>query len=217
MKFKPESYKIRDERMKPFIDPDEIWDFIEETKNPTAEEVEAVISKSLNKERLNLRETAILINADEPSLIEKIKDGARELKEKVYGNRIVLFAPLYIGNKCINNCSYCGFRTSNKEAIRRTLSDEEIVKETEALEENGQKRLILVYGEHPDYDADYIAHTVRTVYNVKKGNGEIRRVNINAAPLDLEGFKKVKESGIGTYQIFQETYHPEIYKHYHPS
>ncbi len=201
--------------MKPFIDPDEIWDFIEETKNPTAEEVEAVISKSLNKERLNLRETAILINANEPSLIEKIKDGARELKEKVYGNRIVLFAPLYIGNKCINNCSYCGFRTSNKEAIRRTLSDEEIVKETEALEENGQKRLILVYGEHPDYDADYIAHTVKTVYDVKKGRGEIRRVNINAAPLDIEGFRKVREAGIGTYQVFQETYHPGAYKLFH--
>jgi 2-iminoacetate synthase len=215
MKFQPESYKIRDERMKPFIDPDEIWDFIEETKNPSAEEVEAVIKKSLNKQRLNLKETAILINANEPALIDKIKEGARELKEKVYGNRIVLFAPLYIGNKCINNCSYCGFRTSNKEAIRRTLSDEEIVKETEALEENGQKRLILVYGEHPDYDADYIAHTVKTVYDVKKGKGEIRRVNINAAPLDIEGFRKVREAGIGTYQVFQETYHPGAYKLFH--
>ncbi|MFP4664180.1 MAG: [FeFe] hydrogenase H-cluster radical SAM maturase HydG [Bacteroidales bacterium] len=215
MKFKPEKYRIRDERMKPFIDPDEIWDYIEETKNPTSSEVEAVIAKSLDKQRLNLRETAILINANEAELIDKIKEGARKLKEKVYGNRIVLFAPLYIGNKCINNCSYCGFRTSNKEAVRRTLSDEEIVRETEALEENGQKRLILVYGEHPDYDADYIAHTVKTVYNVKKGNGEIRRVNINAAPLDIEGFRKVREAGIGTYQVFQETYHPGAYKLFH--
>ncbi|MFO7880123.1 MAG: [FeFe] hydrogenase H-cluster radical SAM maturase HydG [Bacteroidota bacterium] len=215
MKFKPEKYRIRDERMKPFIDPEEIWDYIEETKNPTASEVEAVIAKSLDKQRLNLRETAILINANEAELIDKIKEGARELKEKVYGNRIVLFAPLYIGNKCINNCSYCGFRTSNKDAVRRTLSDEEIIKETEALEENGQKRLILVYGEHPDYDADYIAHTVKTVYNVKKGNGEIRRVNINAAPLDIEGFRKVREAGIGTYQVFQETYHPGAYKLFH--
>jgi len=97
------------------------------------------------------------------------------------------------------------------------LTDEEIIRETEALEENGQKRLILVYGEHPMYSPEYIAHTVKLVYGVKKGNGEIRRVNINAAPLDIEGFRTVKNAGIGTYQIFQETYHPEMYKFYHPS
>jgi 2-iminoacetate synthase len=215
MKFKPEIYRIRDERMKPFIDPDEIWDYVEETKNPSAEQVREVIQKSLNKNRLNLRETAILINANTPELIQEIKEGARELKEKVYGNRIVLFAPLYIGNKCKNNCTYCGFRASNKDAIRKTLSDEEIVKEVEALEDNGQKRLILVYGEHADYSPEYIADNVKTVYNVKKGMGEIRRVNINAAPLDIEGFRTVREAGIGTYQVFQETYHPEAYKLYH--
>ncbi|NMD16717.1 MAG: [FeFe] hydrogenase H-cluster radical SAM maturase HydG, partial [Bacteroidales bacterium] len=125
------------------------------------------------------------------------------------------FAPLYIGNKCTNNCQYCGFRTSNKAAVRKTLTDDEIVREVEALEDNGQKRLILVYGEHPDYDANYIAHTVRLVCGVKKGKGEIRRVNINAAPLDIDGFRTVKQAGIGTYQIFQETYHPEAYKTYH--
>lgn len=214
MQFKPENYKIKDQRMKPFIDPQEIWDYINNTK-PTKERVREVITKSLNKQRLNLEETAVLINADDPELIEEIKQGARTLKEKVYGNRIVLFAPLYIGNKCTNNCKYCGFRTSNKFAVRKTLSDEEIIRETEALEENGQKRLILVYGEHPQYNADYIAHTVKTVYSVKKGNGEIRRVNINAAPLEIDGYRTVKEAGIGTYQIFQETYHPEAYKDYH--
>jgi 2-iminoacetate synthase len=108
-----------------------------------------------------------------------------------------------------------GFRAGNKEAIRHTLSDQEIVREVEALEDNGQKRLILVYGEHPAYNAEYIAHTVRLVYSVKKGNGEIRRVNINAAPLSIEDFRTVKAAGIGTYQIFQETYHPEAYKRYH--
>ncbi|MEE4198057.1 MAG: [FeFe] hydrogenase H-cluster radical SAM maturase HydG [Bacteroidales bacterium] len=214
MKFYPEQYKIKDEPMKPFIDPEEIWDYIHNTK-ATKERVREVIAKSLNKQRLNLEETAILINADDPELVEEIKQGAKTLKEKVYGNRIVLFAPLYIGNKCTNNCKYCGFRTSNKEAIRKTLSDEEIVMEVEALEDNGQKRLILVYGEHPDYSPEYIAHTVQTVYGVKKGNGEIRRVNINAAPLDIEGYKVVKEAGIGTYQVFQETYHPEAYAQYH--
>ncbi len=214
MKFYPEQYKIKDERMKPFIDPQEIWDYINNTK-ATKEWVREVIAKSLNKERLNLEETAVLINADDPKLVEEIKQGAKTLKEKVYGNRIVLFAPLYIGNKCTNDCQYCGFRTSNKEAIRKTLNDDEIVQEVEALEDNGQKRLILVYGEHPDYSPEYIAHTVKTVYGVKKGNGEIRRVNINAAPLDIDGYKVVKESGIGTYQVFQETYHPEAYAQYH--
>ena len=214
MIFKPEEYRIPDEPMKPFIDPDEIWEYINNTE-PTRESVQAVIQKSLNKERLNLKDTATLVNAKDPDLIEEIKEGARKLKELVYGNRIVLFAPLYIGNKCTNDCQYCGFRVSNKEAVRKTLDDSEIKKEVAALEDNGQKRLILVYGEHPDYDADYIAHTVKTVYEVKQGNGEIRRVNINAAPLDIDGFRKVHEAGIGTYQVFQETYHPEAYKEYH--
>jgi len=200
--------------MKPFIDPEEIWDYINNTK-ATKERVREVIAKALNKQRLNLEETAVLVNATEPELIEEIKQGAKTLKEKVYGNRIVLFAPLYVGNKCTNNCEYCGFKVTNKEAVRQTLTDHQLVKEVEALEDNGQKRLILVYGEHPEYSPEYIAHTVKTVYGVKKGNGEIRRVNINAAPLDIDGFRTVKEAGIGTYQVFQETYHPEAYAQYH--
>lgn len=214
MKFKPEKYRIEDRPLEPFIDVDEIEEYLAKAK-PDKKVVQEIIQKSLDKNRLNLAEVATLLQADDPELVEQIKEGARELKRKVYGNRIVLFAPLYIGNYCTNNCKYCGFRVTNKEAERKTLSDRELINEVEALEDNGQKRLILVYGEHPKYDADYIAHTVRTVYNVKKGNGEIRRVNINAAPLDFEGFKKVHESGIGTYQIFQETYHPDAYKSYH--
>lgn len=214
MKFEPEICKIPDQRMKPFIDAEEIWNHINNAK-PTEELVNEIINKSLNKKRLTLAETAILIAADTPEMIEQIKEGARRLKEMVYGNRIVLFAPLYIGNKCTNNCSYCGFRSANKEAIRSTLEDQELIKEVEALEDNGQKRLILVYGEHPDYGPEYIAHTARVVYGVQKGHGEIRRVNINAAPLEIDGFRIVKEANIGTYQIFQETYHPEFYKHYH--
>ncbi|RPH34475.1 MAG: [FeFe] hydrogenase H-cluster radical SAM maturase HydG [Bacteroidales bacterium] len=216
MKFKPEVYRIPDERMKSFIDPEEIWGYINSAK-PTKERVRQIIAKSLDKQRLNLEETAILVNTTDPELVDEILQGARTLKEKVYGNRIVLFAPLYIGNKCTNNCKYCGFRASNKDAVRKTLGDDEIVKEVEALEENGQKRLILVYGEHQNYSPEFIAHTVKLVYGVKKNNGEIRRVNINAAPLDIEGFRIVKESGIGTYQVFQETYHPEAYETYHPS
>ena len=214
MRFSPEKLSIVDQRMKPFIDPDEIWNLINNSK-PDKQRVRDVISKSLEKHRLTMEETAVLINSVGTGLAEEIKQGARELKEKVYGNRIVLFAPLYVGNKCTNNCQYCGFRVSNRDAIRKTLTDEDIIKEVEALEDNGQKRLILVYGEHPDYSAEYIAHTVKIVYGVKKGHGEIRRVNINAAPLTIEGFRTVGESGIGTYQIFQETYNPEAYKWYH--
>ena len=200
--------------MKPFIDPEEIWNLINNTV-ADKKRVRDIISKSLDKQRLTMEETAVLINATDPELIEEIKSGARLLKERVYGNRIVLFAPLYVGNKCSNNCQYCGFRTSNKEAIRKTLYDAEIIQEVEALEDNGQKRLILVYGEHPEYSPEFIAHSVKLVYSVKKGMGEIRRVNINAAPLDIDGFRTVGASGIGTYQIFQETYHPEAYKWYH--
>lgn len=214
MIFNPEKCSIPDQRMKPFIDADEIWNYINQTK-PDKAAIREIIQKSLAKQRLTLRETAMLINARDPELIEEIKEGARELKKRVYGNRIVLFAPLYVGNKCTNNCDYCGFRSSNKEAIRKSLSDHELISEVEALEANGQKRLILVYGEHREYSPEFIANNVRTVYSVKKDNGEIRRVNINAAPLDIDGFRIVKEAGIGTYQIFQETYHPEAYKVYH--
>jgi iron-only hydrogenase maturation rSAM protein HydG len=216
MKFTPENYKIVDKPMTPFIDADEIWDYINTTSS-SKERVQAVIAKSLSKKRLNLEEVAVLVNANDADSIQAIKEGARTLKDNIYGNRIVLFAPLYIGNKCANNCTYCGFRSSNKRAIRKTLDDKEIVQEIEALEENGQKRLVLVYGEHAQYTPEYIADTVRIAYSVKKGNGEIRRVNINAAPMEIEGFRTVKEAGIGTFQIFQETYHPEFYKNYHPS
>lgn len=216
MKFYPEKLCIPDRRMEPFIDPEEIWKLINETK-PDRKRIRDIIAKSLDKNRLTLEETACLVNCTDPDLVEEIKAGARLLKERVYGNRIVLFAPLYVGNKCSNNCRYCGFRASNRDAIRKTLSDEDLITEVEALEDNGQKRLILVYGEHKEYSAEYIAHTVKLVYGVKKGQGEIRRVNINAAPFDIEGFRTVGKSGIGTYQVFQETYHPEAYTWYHLS
>lgn len=216
MKFKPEEYKISDTSMTPFIDAEEIEQMLVDAK-PDSQTVQAIIQKSLSKQRLSMQDVAVLVNTTDPELIELIKEGAKELKKTVYGNRIVLFAPMYIGNYCSNNCEYCGFRSSNKNAVRKTLNEKEIIQNVEALEENGQKRLILVYGEHRDYSPEYIAETVRLVYQVKKGNGEIRRVNINAAPLDIEGFKTVKEAGIGTYQVFQETYHPETYKKYHLS
>ena len=201
-------------------------DFIQEEKffallQPDGREddeaaVDEVIQKSLSKTPLNLEETALLLRVRKPELIEKIFQAARQLKRDVYGNRIVLFAPLYIGNYCVNNCAYCGFRSSNTDAIRRTLSTDEIAKQVKALQDVGHKRLILVYGEHPKYTPEYIAETVRQVYSIHSGKGAIRRVNINAAPLDHEGYKIVKEAGIGTYQIFMETYHHDTYAKMHP-
>jgi 2-iminoacetate synthase len=214
MLFTPEKLKIADEAMKPFIDADEIWGILNAAV-PTRERVREIIAKSLDKNRLTLEETAVLINADDPELVEEIKEGAKTLKRKVYGERIVLFAPLYIGNYCINNCAYCGFKSSNKTVKRTTLTTEDLISQVKALEDSGHKRLILVYGEHPKYNADFIAETVGIVYGVKSGPGEIRRVNINAAPFDIEGFRKIKNAKIGTYQIFQETYHEETYKTVH--
>ncbi|MCX6243883.1 MAG: [FeFe] hydrogenase H-cluster radical SAM maturase HydG [Bacteroidetes bacterium] len=202
--------------MKPFIDAGEIWGYIHQTP-ATKERVREVIAKSLDKHRLTLEETAVLINACDTELVEEIKQGAKALKEKVYGQRIVLFAPLYVGNLCINNCAYCGYQASNKKMKRVTLTNEDLIEQVKALEDTGQKRLILVYGEHPRYNAEFIADTVRTVYSVKSGPGEIRRVNINAAPLDIDGFRTVKDAKIGTYQVFQETYHEETYAKVHLS
>lgn len=214
MKFNPEKLAIPDQRMKPFIDPDEIWKYLNQY-TATKSRIREIIAKSLDKNRLTLEETAILINAGDPELVEEIKQGAKSLKERVYGQRIVLFAPLYVGNLCINNCAYCGYKASNQHMKRITLSNDDLINQVKALEDAGQKRLILVYGEHPKYNANFIADTVRTVYSVKSGPGEIRRVNINAAPLDIDGFRIVKDAKIGTYQIFQETYHEETYKKVH--
>jgi 2-iminoacetate synthase len=214
MKFTPEKLKIKDQRMKPFMDSGEIWGFLNAAR-PDKERIRDIISKSLDKQRLTLEETAVLTQAEDPVLVEEIKQGARILKEKVYGQRIVLFAPLYIGNLCINRCAYCGFKSTNELIKRITLSNEELVAQVKALEDAGQKRLILVYGEHPKYDARFIAETVRIVYSVKSGPGEIRRVNINAAPMDIDGFRIIKDAKIGTYQIFQETYHEETYAKVH--
>ena len=199
-------------------------DFIDEARlhgllvrKAGASEVRDVIAKSMAKTPLELEETAVLLSADAPELVEEVFDAARQLKRDVYGNRIVLFAPLYVGNECVNDCRYCAFRRSNREAVRRTLSEDDVRRQVEALLSKGHKRLILVFGEHPRYGPEFIAECVRQVYSVRQGHGNIRRVNINAAPLDHDGYRTVKDAGIGTYQIFQETYHHATYARCHPA
>ena len=181
-----------------------------------AAEVRAVLDKSLAKQRLSLEEMAALLSVTDRNLQEEMFAAARDLKRRVYGNRIVLFAPLYIGNKCINSCRYCGFRADNREVVRRTLTDDELRAEVLALIGKGHKRLVIDFGEHPDYTPEVIAHAVKVIYSTKSGHGEIRRVNVNCAPLDVPGYRVMKAVGIGTYQIFQETYHRPTYAAMHP-
>ncbi len=198
-----------------FIDDDRLTRLAGRTEqDPTR--VREILAKSLDKQALSVEETAALLAAESPDLTAEIFDAARELKRTVYGNRIVIFAPLYVGHECVNDCLYCAFRRSNAGAVRRTLAPDEIRHQVTALEDKGHKRLILVFGEHPRYDAEFIADSVRTVYETRSGHGEIRRVNINAAPLDIDGYRTVREAGIGTYQIFQETYHHETFARWHP-
>ena len=197
-----------------FIDEPYLHSLLDREAGP--DELRDVIAKSLAKEPLCLEETAVLLAAADDESCEQIFDAARQLKRDVYGNRIVLFAPLYIGNSCTNDCVYCAFRRSNPHQVRRTLTEEEVRDQVAALVSKGHKRTILVFGEHPRYSPEYMAHCVGLVYSVKVGHGEIRRVNINAAPLDHAGYATVKAAGIGTYQIFQETYHHETYCQVHP-
>lgn len=206
-----------------FINDDELHLALDCNKNASAEEVRKIISKAKNIETLSIDETAKLLHVTDPVLWEEINQTALEIKRKVYDNRIVFFAPLYCSNLCVNNCAYCGFRSENKDEKRRILTIEEIIKETESVLDTGHKRLIMVYGEHPTSAIDYMVETIKAVYSVERKapvSGRItsiRRVNINAAPMSISDMKRVKEAGIGTYQVFQETYHKSTYAQVHPS
>jgi len=205
---------------KDFIDDELIWMQIKNTRFDKVRFNE-ILAKSLEIERLQPEETAMLLNIDDDELLEEMYQTAAEVKRRVYDNRIVTFAPLYCSNLCVNNCLYCGFRTDNKKEKRRILSIEEVKKEAESLARIGHKRLIVVYGEHPLSDADYISKTIEAIYSVKvptkKGYGQIRRVNINAAPMEISKLKMLWEAGSGTFQVFQETYNHEAYKQLQPA
>ena len=209
------------ENGKDFINDEEIWEKIEKNKNPDPSWIREIFQKSLEIETLTPDETAALINVDDLDLIEEMKEVALKVKLKVYDNRIVTFAPLYLGNYCVNNCLYCGFRRDNHVIKRKVLTEEEIRRETEVLAgEIGHKRLIVVYGEHPVMDVEYMARSLEIIYDVKvpvrEGYGQIRRANVNAPPLQIDELKILKEVGIGTYQVFQETYHHDTYNKLHP-
>ena len=173
-----------------------------------------ILAKSLDLKILNLKEVSNLIALEDDELWDEVFETARIVKDKVYGNRIVLFAPLYISNKCVNNCVYCGFRKGNKKARRKSLSVDEAVQEALLLAGKGYKRLLLVTGEHPKYArVDYLEKIINGIYK----NTDIRILHINTAPMSVEDFRRLKSSGVGVYQCFQETYHFPTYRLMHPS
>jgi 2-iminoacetate synthase len=175
-----------------------------------------VIKKGLESKGLTLRESAALLNISDTDILDELFHTAKEVKEKIYGNRLVLFAPMYLSNICVNNCLYCAFRRDNKQLIRKTLTINEVQEEAEYLISQGHKRLLLVCGEHPKKaDIEYVGEAIERIYSLKMAGGNIRRINVNTAPLDVENFELLKSFGIGTYQCFQETYHFATYKLMH--
>ncbi len=200
-----------------FIDDGQIWAQLKKWEHPTAADVRRVLEKSASQARLEPEEMAILLQNRDPETIAEMYALANKLKREVYGDRIVFFAPLYISDKCANNCVYCGYRCSNHVMQRKTLTMEELRREVEIMIGEGQKRTVLVYGESPETNIDYICETVRQVYSVGSKHGEIRRANINCAPLTRDELRQLKEVGIGTFQVFQETYHHETYRKLHPA
>ena len=201
----------------PDLNIDRIEELAKEGREPDRSRVADILDKARAKAGLDLAETADLLRVRDPELRSAVFSAARDVKEGIYGRRMVLFAPLYASNECSNNCLYCAFRRENKDLRRRTLTMDEIAAEIRVLEDMGHKRVLLLTGEASESGVGYAVDAVRTIYETKVGRGEIRHVNVNVAPLSVEDFRRLKDVGIGTYQCFQETYHPEQYQYLHPS
>ena len=180
--------------------------------------IEEIINKAATCKGLTHREAAVLLECDQPDLVERYMELARELKQRLYGNRIVLFAPLYLSNYCINGCVYCPYHGKNRTIPRKKLTQDEIRQEVIALQKMGHKRLAVEAGEHPIYNPlDYIIDSIKTIYDTRVGNGAIRRVNVNIAATDVDSYRRLHDAGIGTYILFQETYNKANYEALHPT
>lgn len=203
-----------------FIDDALIERLLAEAKTKAGDKngVRRIIAKAGGYKGLTAGEVAVLLEVNDPELLREMFAAAAAVKEAIYGKRIVLFAPLYISSHCINNCVYCGYRTGNKEQLRRRLTLPEVKEEVEVLESLGHKRLAVEAGEDPvNCPIDYVTDVIREIYSIKDGNGSIRRVNVNIAATTVEDYRKLKEANIGTYILFQETYHRPTYAALHPS
>lgn len=203
---------------KSFINADNIYQRIEDASYKLShKKIIEIINKALNLKGLDIDDVAILLNTEDDKDINLILNAASYVKDAIYGKRLVLFAPLYIANYCSNNCLYCAFRKENTNLARASLSFEEIEQETRVLLSQGHKRILLLTGENQRTPLDYVLESIKRIYAVKEKNDSIRRINVEIAPLDVEGFIKLKSEKIGTYACFQETYDEQLYKIYHPS
>ena len=203
-----------------FIDHAEVLESLSEaareSRNP--QRVREILEKAALCKGLTHREAAILLDCDDPMLEERLYELAGEIKQRFYGNRIVLFAPLYLSNYCINGCVYCPYHAKNRSIPRKKLSQEEIAEEVRALIRTGHKRLAVEAGEDPrNNPLEYILDSIHTIYSVQEGGNSIRRVNVNIAATDVESYRKLKAAGIGTYILFQETYNRQQYESLHPT
>jgi 2-iminoacetate synthase len=213
-------YDVKSKKAEEFINDSEILstlDYAEKNKN-NRELIESIIEKAKNYKGISHREAAVLLECQLEDENEKMYKLAREIKQNFYGNRIVMFAPLYLSNYCVNGCVYCPYHLKNKHISRKKLSQEDIVREVIALQDMGHKRLALETGEDPiNNPIEYILESIKTIYSIKHKNGAIRRVNVNIAATTVENYKKLKDAGIGTYILFQETYNKKSYEELHPT
>ena len=213
-------YDIKSNIATDFIDHNEILESIAEAREKAADRVyvESLIERSKDCKGLSHREAATLLECDDPELTQRIFDTAREIKQRFYGNRIVMFAPLYLSNYCVNGCVYCPYHLKNKTIPRRKLTQKEIHDEVVALQDMGHKSIALEAGEDPrNIPLEYILESIKTIYSTKHRNGEIRRVNVNIAATTVENYRRLHDAKIGTYILFQETYHKENYERLHPT
>lgn len=213
-------YNPKSTKASEFIDHQEILEtlkYAEENKN-NIELIDKILEKAMQKKGLSHREALLLLDCEDEKKNEEIFELARQIKKDFYGNRIVLFAPLYLSNYCVNGCVYCPYHLKNKHIPRKKLTQEEIRNEVMALQDMGHKRIAIEAGEDPQNNPiEYILDSIKTIYSVKNKHGEIRRVNVNIAATSVENYKKLHEAGIGTYILFQETYHKESYEKLHPT
>ena len=212
-------YNPKSSKAEEFINHQEVLATLEyaaENKN-NVELIDEILKKAATHKGLSHREAAVLLECDIEEKNQEIFALAKKIKEDFYGNRIVLFAPLYLSNYCINSCVYCPYHITNKHIPRKKLTQEEIKNEVIALQDMGHKRLALEMGEDPKNNSiEYLLESIDTIYSIKHKNGAIRRVNVNIAATTVENYKRLKDAGIGTYILFQETYHKESYERLHP-
>ncbi|MGP1412000.1 MAG: [FeFe] hydrogenase H-cluster radical SAM maturase HydG [Peptoanaerobacter stomatis] len=213
-------YNPKSSKAQEFINDKEILDTMKYAKEngSNIEFIEQILEKAEKMNGITHRESAVLLECSDKNVLEKIYSIAKKIKERIYGKRVVMFAPLYLSNYCVNGCTYCPYHLKNKTIKRKQLSQKDIIREVTALQDMGHKRLALETGEDPEKcPIDYVLESIKTIYSVHHKNGAIRRVNVNIAATTVENYKKLRDAGIGTYILFQETYHKETYEKVHPT